>query len=102
MAFPRNNREKKPPAALPKILFVSTMNPAYKLLICQRATGHVMNTDAKSVFLQSAELEASLPYLYFGALSEAEQFAWRLYQEDKSVEVAIYSGNDYLQMIPPC
>ena len=87
---------------MPEILFVSTMNPAYKLLICQRATGHVMKTDAKSVFLQSAELEASLPYLYFSALSEAEQFAWQLYQEDKSVEVAIYSGNDYLQMIPPC
>jgi hypothetical protein len=52
------------------------MNPAYKVLICQHATGHVMNTDAKSVFLHSAELEASLPYLYFNALSEAEQFAW--------------------------
>jgi hypothetical protein len=96
VAFLRNHREKKPPAALLKILFVSTMNPAYKVLICQRATGHVMNIDAKSVFLQSAEPESSLPYLYFSALSEAEQFAWRLYQEDKSVEVAIYSGNDYL------
>lgn len=78
------------------------MNPAYKVLICQRATGHVMNTDAKSVFLNSANPEDSLPYLYFSALSEAEQFAWQLYQEDKSVEMAIYSGSDYLQMIPPC
>jgi hypothetical protein len=72
------------------------MNPAHKVLICQRATGHVMNTDAKSVFLHSAEPEASLPYLYFSALLEAEQFAWQLHQEDKSVEMAIYSGNDYL------
>jgi hypothetical protein len=77
------------------------MNPAYKVLICQRATGHVTNTDAKSVFPHSAEPEVSLPYLYFSALAEAEQFAWQLYQEDKSVEMAI-SGNDYLQMIPPC
>lgn len=77
------------------------MNPAYKVLICHRATGHVMNTDAKSVFLQSAESENSLPYLYFSALSEAEQFAWQLYQKDKSVEMTIYLGNDYLQMIPP-
>ena len=77
------------------------MNPAYKVLICQRATGHVMNTDAKSVFLQSAESENLLPYLYFSALSEAEQFAWQLSQEDKNVEMSIYLGNDYLQMIPP-
>ncbi|WP_303312658.1 hypothetical protein [Hymenobacter sp. BT730] len=77
------------------------MTAAYKVLICQRATGHVMNADAQTVFLQVAGKEAVLPYRHFESLAEAEQFAWQLYQQDSSLEMALYFGNDYLHMIPP-
>jgi hypothetical protein len=82
-------------------LFTSTMTLAYKVLICQRATGHVLNADAKADFLWSALPEATLPYVCFDTLSEAERFAWQLHKQNESVEMAIYLGKDYIQLIPP-
>lgn len=77
------------------------MTPTYKVLICQRATGQVMNTDAKTVYSHPADVEAVIPYHYFDSLAEAEQFALRLHQQDPSLEVTLYVGDDYLKMIPP-
>ncbi|RSK38434.1 hypothetical protein [Hymenobacter perfusus] len=48
------------------------MTPTYKVLICQCATGQVMNTDAKTVYSHPAEVEAVIPYHYFDSLAEAE------------------------------
>jgi hypothetical protein len=76
------------------------MTPAYKVLICQRATGQVMNTDASTVFSPPPTTEAALPYCYFDTLAEAERFAWKLHQENHSLELVLYAGDDYLQMIP--
>jgi hypothetical protein len=78
------------------------MTPAYKVLICKCATGHVMNTDAKTVCLHPPEEgEAVIPYHYFDSFAEAERFAWELYRADPSLEMSLYAGDDYLQMIPP-
>ena len=84
-------------------MYFSPMAPAYKVLICDRATGHVMNTDAKTVFSRPAseEVEAPTPYCYFNSFAEAEQFALELHRADPSLEMSLYSGNDYLQSIPP-
>lgn len=76
------------------------MTTSYKVLICQRATGHVMNTDAKTVFSHPATEEATIPYQYFDSFEEAEQFAWQVHQTDPCLEMTLFAGNDYLQMIP--
>ncbi|NVO85405.1 hypothetical protein [Hymenobacter terrestris] len=61
-----------------------------------------MNTNAKTVFLHPPEEgEAVIPYHYFDSLAEAEQFAWQLQKADPSLEMTLYSGDEYLQMIPP-
>ena len=61
-----------------------------------------MNTDAKTVFLHLPEEgEAVIPYHYFDSFAEAEQFAWQLHQSDRSLEMTLFLGDEYLQMIPP-
>ena len=40
------------------------MTPAYKVLICKCATGHVMNADAKTVFSRPALEVVKTPIIY--------------------------------------
>ena len=77
------------------------MPSIYKVLICQRATGQVMNTDAKTIYLHPVEAEPVVPYHYFDSLVEAERYALQLHQEDPNLEMMLYVGDDYLKMIPP-
>lgn len=77
------------------------MKSPYKVMIFLRATGHLMNADAKTVFLSSPTEEKAFPCHYFDSLAEAEQFAWQLHQAEPSVEMSLYLGDDYLLSIPP-
>ena len=84
-------------------MYFSSMTSAYKVLVCKCATGYVMNADAKTVFTQPAseEVQTPTPYRYFDSLAEAEQFAWELHRADPCLEMSLYAGDEYLQMIPP-
>ena len=83
--------------------YFNTMTPAYKVLICKCAMGQVMNADAKTVFSRPAleEVETPTTYRYFDPFAEAGQCAWKLHRADPNLEMSLYSGDEYLQMIPP-
>jgi hypothetical protein len=72
------------------------MTKSYKLLICLRSTGQVLNRDAKTLFSGS---EDELPYFYFKSLLEAEAFAQELTTRISNLEVLIYKGETFLKDI---
>jgi hypothetical protein len=72
------------------------MAKPYKLLICRRSTGQVLNLDTKTLFSGS---DIELPYLYFHSLMEAEGFAQELTARIRNLEVPIYEGDVYLKDI---
>ncbi|GGF27974.1 hypothetical protein [Hymenobacter cavernae] len=70
------------------------MLQAYKLLVCQRSTGHVLNSDAQTIFSGT-----EMPFLYFSSLQQAEAYAAGLLKKSSNLEIPIYEGETFLKQL---
>jgi hypothetical protein len=67
----------------------------YLLLLSQNSTGHVLNSDGKSIFHNQNGDNSDLPYIsIFSNLEKAEEEAQRIVENNQNIEVGLYSEKE--------